>query len=91
LRLRRSRNRPFLFAEFVQSYPTVSNHNPFHLIQAHLIQAAIVKLGRARRRMVRHRRGLFERAAVLEISGDAGCPEAVIAEFGCNAGGRRAT
>ena len=31
---------------------------------------AVVELRRARRRMVRHRRGLFERAAVLEISGD---------------------
>jgi hypothetical protein len=40
--------------------------------------------------MVRHRRGLFERAAVLQIGGDPGCPEAVVAELCGDAGRRRA-
>ena len=39
--------------------------------------------------MVRHRRGLFERAAVLEISGDPRSPETVVAELGGDAGGSR--
>ena len=46
------------------------DHNPLDFIEAHLIAPAIVELGRARRGVVRHRRGLFERAAVLEIDGD---------------------
>jgi hypothetical protein len=40
------------------------NHDPLDLIVAHLVAPAIVKLRRARRGMVRNRRGLFERAAV---------------------------
>jgi hypothetical protein len=40
--------------------------------------------------MVRHRRGLFQRAAVFEIGGDPGRPEAVVAEFGFDAGCRAA-
>jgi hypothetical protein len=37
-------------------------------------------------RMVSHHRGLFERAAVLEIGSDPGCLEAVVAELGFDAG-----
>jgi len=59
-----------------------SDHDPLDLIQADLIPAAIVELRRARRGVVRHRRGLFQRAAVLKIGGDSGRPEAVIAELG---------
>jgi hypothetical protein len=40
--------------------------------------------------MVRHRSGLFQRAAVLEVGGDPRCAEAVVAELGCDAGRRRA-
>ena len=40
--------------------------------------------------MVRHRRRPFECAAILEIGGDSRRPEAVVAELGFNAGGRRA-
>ena len=50
----------------------------------------IVELRRARRRMIRHRRCLFERAAVLEIGGDPRRPETVIAELGRDAGRGRA-
>jgi len=42
-----------------------SNHNPLDLIEAELVAPAIVELRRALRRMVRHRRCLLERAAVL--------------------------
>ena len=44
------------------------DHNPLDLIEAELVASAIVKLRRARRRVVRHRGGLFERAAILEIA-----------------------
>jgi hypothetical protein len=39
--------------------------------------------------MVRHRGGLFERAAVLQIGGGLGCAEVVVAELGGNTGCRR--
>jgi hypothetical protein len=44
-----------------------SNHDPLDLIEADLIPPAIIELRRARRSVVRHRRGPFERAAVLEV------------------------
>src|ERR1700724_1437908 len=58
-----------------------SNEYPLHLVEAHLVAPAIVKLRRARRGVVRHGSGLFERPAVLQIGGDAGRAEAVIADF----------
>jgi hypothetical protein len=48
----------------------VLQDDPLDLIEAHLVAPAIVELRGARRGMVRHRRGLFERAAVLEIGRD---------------------
>jgi hypothetical protein len=36
--------------------------------------------------MIRHRRGLFQRAAVPEVGGNPGCTEAVAAEFGFDPG-----
>src|SRR5271170_835889 len=68
----------------------LSNSYAFNLIKTDFIPPAIVELRRAGRGMVRHRGGLFERAAVLQVSGDAGCPEAVIAELASDAGCRRA-
>src|ERR1700730_17331588 len=64
--------------------------DPLDLIEAPRVAAAIVELRRAGRGMVRHRRSLFEGAAVLEIGGDPGRPEAVIAELGFNPSRRRA-
>jgi hypothetical protein len=51
----------------------VSDNDPLDLIEAHLVAPAIAKLRRPRRGVVRHGRGFFERAAVLEIGGDTGC------------------
>jgi len=62
------------------------DYNSLDLVEAELVAPPIIELRRARRRMIRHRRCLFERAAVLEIGGDPGCPKTVIAELGCNAG-----
>jgi hypothetical protein len=39
--------------------------------------------------MVRHRRSLFQRATIFEARGDPRRPEAMIAEFGFDAGSGR--
>ena len=57
-----------------------SNEYPLHLVERHFLGAAIVKLRRARRGMVRHLRGAFKRAAVLQIGGDARGAKGVIAD-----------
>ena len=66
------------------------NENPFHLVERHFLGAAVVKPRRARRGMVRHLRGLFERTAVLRISGDARGAKGVVADVGGDAAGFRA-
>jgi len=58
-------------------------------MEADLIAPTIVELRRSRRRVVCHRRCLFERAAVLEVRGDPGRAEAVIAELGADPGRSR--
>jgi hypothetical protein len=64
-----------------------SNRNPLHLVEVHLVASAIVELRGAGRGVVRHRGGVFERAAVFQIRRDAGRPEGVIADLGVDAGG----
>ena len=49
-------------------------------VQSDFFGAAIVKLRRACRGMIGHLRGSFERAAVLEVSGDARRSNGMIAE-----------
>src|SRR5260221_321279 len=65
-----------------------SNHDPLDLIEADLIAPAIVELCRARRRVVCHRCRLLKCPPVLEVSGDPGRPEAVVAELGFDAARR---
>jgi len=67
------------------------NENPFHLVERHFLGAAVVKPRRARRGMVRHLRGLFERTAVLQISGDARGAKDVVANSRGDASGFGAT
>src|SRR5690242_20717309 len=43
------------------------NRNPLDLIETYLVAPSVAELRRARRRVVGHRGGLFERAAVPEI------------------------
>jgi hypothetical protein len=50
------------------------------LVERDLVAGAVVELGRARALVRGHRLGVFERAAALEVGGDAGCPEYVAAE-----------
>jgi hypothetical protein len=68
-----------------------SHPDPLHLIEAHFLAPPIVELRRSRAGMVRHLRRLLQRAAVLQIRRDPGCPEAVIAKLGRDAGRRRAS
>ena len=58
------------------------DHDPLDLIEADLIAPTVVELRRARRGVVRHRRGLFQRSAILEVSRDPCRPETVVAELG---------
>ena len=67
-----------------------SNEYPLHLVERDFLGAAVVKLRRARRRVVRHLRGLFKRAAVLQVSGDARGAEGVVADARGDAAGFRA-
>jgi hypothetical protein len=64
-----------------------SNEYSLHLVERHLLGPPVVKLRRARAGVVRHLRGFFERAAVLQISGDAGRAESMIADARGDTGG----
>lgn len=50
--------------------------NPFYFIEADVVAGSIIDLRGARRRVVGHRRGVLERAAVLQISGAGSLPKA---------------
>ena len=68
----------------------VSNPDLLHLIKRHFVAAAVVKLRRAGAGVVRHDGGFLQAAAVLEIGGDAGRPEAVVSGLGRDPGGGHA-
>ena len=57
-----------------------SNQHPLHLDERNFLSAAVVKLRRARRGVVRHLRGAFKRAAILQIGSDARGPKGVVAD-----------
>ncbi len=63
------------------------DHHPLDLVERNFLGAAVVKLRRARRGMVRHLRGAFERTAVLEVGRDARRAERVVADLRGDAGG----
>src|SRR5271166_6014668 len=67
-----------------------SNPHPLDLIEGDFIGTAVVELGGAGGGVISHGSGLFQRAAVLQISGDPGGTEAVIADPGGDAGARGA-
>jgi hypothetical protein len=71
-------------------YRARSNQYSLHLVERHLLGAAVVKLGRACRGMVRHPRGAFKRAAVFQIGGDARGAKGVVADARGYPGGFRA-
>jgi hypothetical protein len=60
----------------------LSNRNPPHLVEVHLVAPAIVELGGAGRGVVRHGGGVFERAAVFQVRREAGRPEGGVSDLG---------
>jgi len=69
---------PGLFCNVVR---TANLHkDALHLVEGDFLGAAVVKLRRACRGMVRHPRGAFKRAAVLQVSGDARGAKGVVAD-----------
>src|SRR3954470_21543656 len=65
--------------------PRPSNQDALYLVQADLIAAPVVELGGAGRGVVGDHRRLLQRAAVLEVRGDAGGAKSVIADPSPNA------
>jgi transposase len=69
----------------------VSSHpDPLHLIEAKFLAPPVIELRRAGAGVVRHLRRLLQRPAIFQVRRDAGRAETVVAEFGGNAGRRRA-
>lgn len=60
-------------------FSITSNQNPFDLVQADRITAALIKLRCVGRCVVGHMGGLFQGSPVFQIGGDAGGPEGVAA------------
>lgn len=63
--------------------------DPFDLVKTNVVAAPVIQLRRPRRRVVGHRGGIFERAAVFQIGGDTGRAERVIADLRADAGRER--
>src|SRR5882724_6546924 len=59
-----------------------SNQNPLDLIEGDGIPGAVIELGGARRFVGGDRLGVLDGAAVLQIRGDAGGPERMVADAG---------
>src|SRR5271154_5700331 len=64
-----------------------SQPDPLHLVLGEPLLGAVVELGCVRALMRRHFLRMLERAAVGEVSGDAGRAECVAADFLSDAGG----
>ncbi len=63
------------------------NGDPFHLVQRNLILPPVVELGGPWGLVVGDVLRRLERAAVLQVGGDAGGAEGVVADPGLDAGG----
>jgi len=55
--------------------------DPLGLVQSDAVATPLVQLRGARRRMVGHRRGVFQGAAALQVRGDASGTERVVADL----------
>jgi hypothetical protein len=67
-----------------------SNRNSLNLFERNGISGAVVELGRPRRGLGGNPLGLFERAAIFEVGGDAGGAEGVAADGRGEPGGQGA-
>jgi hypothetical protein len=95
--MRRQTTEPFGYERVAvargQSHPTrhMSDHNAFDLVERHIVAAPVVELGRPRRRVIGYDRRALQRAAVLQIGGDPGCAERMVADPGRDPRRGRAT
>ena len=64
-----------------QSNASGSYPDPFDLVEGDLVQAAVVEAGGAGAFVVGHLLGDFQLAAVAQVFGDAGGPEAVATDW----------
>src|SRR5271154_531390 len=71
---------PSRFCPQTRNMTTESQNNALDLIERDLVVAPIVELGRACALVCCHLLGVFEQAAIKQIDGDAGGPEAVAAD-----------
>ena len=62
----------------LQNQPLPANIDLHDLVERNAVLAPVVELGGAGRRMRRHLTGLLQRAAVLEVSRDAGAAKGVV-------------
>ncbi len=69
-----------------QNTPRRSYRNPLHVVEAHVLGAAVIEARGARIGMVCHLARLLQRAAVLEVGGDAGPAKRVVSDRGGDAG-----
>ena len=65
------------------------NGDPFHFVQRNLLLPPVVELGGPWGLVVGDVLGRLERAAVLQVGGDAGGAEGMVADPGLDAGGLR--
>ena len=61
-----------------------SNRNPLHFIKRDFVPSAVVELGGGRAFMRRHKLGVFQRAAGLQMGRDSGGPDTPPADRGCD-------
>jgi len=70
-----------------QTYKSLPPNIDLHdLVERDAVLAPIVELGRAGGGMCRHLARLLQRAAILEVGGDASAAEGVVADLRCDAG-----
>src|SRR5262245_15169840 len=66
---------------------SLSNENPFHLVEGQLIPSPVIKLGGASGGVIGHRSSLLQRSTVLQIRRDPSGPEGVITDARLDASG----
>jgi hypothetical protein len=57
------------------------DHNPRDLIERDLVVAPIIEFRRPCAFVRRHLLSVFEKASILQVDGDASCPEGVATEL----------
>src|SRR5258708_3405457 len=71
--------------------PSIGQIEIRSIVKRKFVGPSVIKLGRSGRGVVRHGRSVFEQPSIFQIGGDAGCPERMISDLCCDAGGRCAS